>query len=168
LAFTAGFFFFALRAGAQNLTNRILFIFDDSYSMYAPWNSNIKIEVAKKVMGEFLDSLRDIPNLDIALRCYGHTTFFRERNCKDSRLEVPFAQARQNYLKVKQRIQKLEPLGTTPIAYSIGECAADFPPCSNCRNLVILITDGIEECGGNPCEVKKRDFRKTLCHRRRA
>lgn len=33
--------------------NRILFIFDDSYSMYAPWNSNIKIEVAKKVMGDF-------------------------------------------------------------------------------------------------------------------
>ena len=24
-------------------TNRILFIFDDSYSMYAPWNINIKI-----------------------------------------------------------------------------------------------------------------------------
>jgi hypothetical protein len=38
-------------------TNRILFIFDDSYSMYAPWNSNIKIEVAKKIMGEFLDGV---------------------------------------------------------------------------------------------------------------
>jgi hypothetical protein len=31
--------------------------------MYAPWNSNIKIEVAKKVMGEFLDSLKTMPNL---------------------------------------------------------------------------------------------------------
>jgi len=62
-------------------TNRILFIFDDSFSMNGPWNSNIKIEVAKKVMGEFLDSLKNIPNLELALRCYGHTTFFRpERN----------------------------------------------------------------------------------------
>ena len=135
-------------------TNRILFIFDDSYSMYAPWNSNIKIEVAKKIMGEFLDSLKTIPNLELALRCYGHTTFIKpERNCKDTKLEVPFANASSNAIKIKQRIQKLEPLGTTPIAYSLGECVADFTACSNCRNIVILITDGIEECGGNPCEV---------------
>lgn len=135
-------------------TNRILFIFDDSYSMYAPWNSNIKIEVAKKIMGEFLDSLKTIPNLELGLRCYGHTTFIKpERNCKDTKLEVPFGSASSNALKIKQRILKLEPLGTTPIAYSLGESAADFTPCSNCRNIIILITDGIEECGGNPCEV---------------
>ncbi|MCW3076477.1 MAG: hypothetical protein JWO32_1086, partial [Bacteroidetes bacterium] len=139
---------------SSQVTNRLLFIFDDSYSMYAPWNSNIKIEVAKKVMSEFLDSLRNIPDLQLALRCYGHTTFFKpERNCKDSKLEVPFADAKTNYLKIKQRINKLEPLGTTPIAYSLGECAADFTPCSNCRNIVVLITDGIEECNGDPCKV---------------
>lgn len=138
----------------SQITNRILFIFDDSYSMYAPWSSNVKIDVAKKVMGEFLDSIKNITDLEIALRCYGHTTFFKpERNCKDTKLEVPFAPAKTNYLKIKQRIQKLEPMGTTPIAYSLGESAADFPPCSNCRNIIILITDGIEECGGNPCEV---------------
>lgn len=136
------------------VTNRILFIFDDSYSMYAPWNSNIKIEVAKKVMGEFLDSLKNTPNLELALRCYGHTTFFKpERNCKDSKLEIPFAEAVSNAPKIKQRIQKLEPLGTTPIAYSLGESVNDFSPCSGCRNIIILITDGIEECGGNPCQV---------------
>jgi Ca-activated chloride channel homolog len=138
----------------SQVTNRILFIFDDSYSMYAPWNSNIKIEVAKKVMGDFLDSLQNEPNLELALRCYGHTTFFKpERNCKDSKLEVSFAPAKTNALKIKQRIKRLEPLGTTPIAYSLGECVNDFTPCSNCRNIVILITDGIEECGGNPCQV---------------
>ena len=122
--------------------------------MYANWNSNIKIEVAKKVMGEFLDSLKNTPNLQLALRCYGHTTFFKpDRNCEDTKLEVPFAEAKLNAEKIKQRIKRLEPLGTTPIAYSIGQSANDFPPCGDCRNIVILITDGIEECGGNPCEV---------------
>ncbi|MEO6305791.1 MAG: hypothetical protein ABIP51_21760, partial [Bacteroidia bacterium] len=125
----------------SQVTNRILFIFDDSYSMYAPWNSNIKIEVAKKVMGEFLDSLKNLPNLELALRCYGHTTFFKERNCKDTKLEVPFADATINSTKIKQRIQKLEPMGTTPIAFSLGECAEDFTAKNNCRNIVILITD---------------------------
>lgn len=144
-------------------TNRILFIFDDSYSMYAPWNSNIKIEVAKKIMGEFLDSLKGLPNLELALRCYGHTTFIKpERNCKDTKLEVPFAPASQSAPKIKQRIQKLEPLGTTPIAYSLGESATDFTPCSNCRNIIILITDGIEECDGIPCEVSAELQRKGI------
>ena len=146
--------FIISHSASSQVTNRILFIFDDSYSMYAPWNSNIKIEVAKKVMGEFLDSLKNLPNLELALRCYGHTTFFKpDRNCKDSKLEVPFADATINSLKIKQRIQKLEPLGTTPIAYSLGECVNDFTPKANCRNIVILITDGIEECNGNPCQV---------------
>jgi len=138
----------------SQVTNRILFIFDDSYSMYGPWNSNTKIDVAKTIMGEFLDSLKNLPDLELALRCYGHTTFFKpDRNCKDSKLEVPFATAKANAAKIKQRIQKLEPLGTTPIAYSLAECVNDFTPCSNCRNIVILITDGIEECDGNPCQV---------------
>ncbi len=141
--------------GRSQITNRILFIFDDSYSMNAPWSSSTpKIFVAKKVLAEFMDSLKNIPDLEIALRCYGHQTFFRPtRDCEDTKLEIPFGPVNTNYLKVKQRIQKLEPQGTTPIAYSLGKCAADFPPKDNVRNLVILITDGIEECGGNPCEV---------------
>src|ERR1044071_210826 len=97
LVMLLAFIFFGHYRFTAQVTNRILFIFDDSYSMYAPWNSNIKIEVAKKVMGEFLDSLRSEPNLELALRCYGHTTFFKpERNCKDSKLEVPFDAAKTN------------------------------------------------------------------------
>jgi Ca-activated chloride channel family protein len=91
------FVFLNLNKFSSQVTNRILFIFDDSYSMYAPWNSNIKIEVAKKVMGEFLDSLKTMPNLELALRCYGHTTFFKpDRNCKDTKLEVAFDNAKVN------------------------------------------------------------------------
>lgn len=165
IRFGLSLFFFCsgLFSTQAQVTNRILFIFDDSYSMYAPWNSNIKIEVAKQVMSEFLDSLRDIPNLQLALRCYGHTTFFRpERNCKDTKLEVPFADAKTNALKIKQRILRLEPMGTTPIAYSLGESVNDFTPCNTCRNIVILITDGIEECEGNPCQVSAELQRKGI------
>ena len=105
-------------------------------------------------MGEFLDSLKNTPKLQLALRCYGHQTPFRpNRNCQDSKLEVPFDVALTNCKKIKDRINQLQPTGTTPIAYSLGESANDFPPCENCRNIVILITDGIEECDGDPCAV---------------
>lgn len=147
-------FYLCYEANSQNVINRILFIFDDSYSMYAPWNTKPKIDVAKKVMGQLMDSIQKIPNLEIALRCYGHTTFFQPvRNCKDTKLEIPFASASVNAPKIKQFINKLEPKGTTPIAYTIAQAEKDFTECNNCRNIVILITDGIEECEGNPCEV---------------
>ncbi|MBS1647304.1 MAG: VWA domain-containing protein [Bacteroidetes bacterium] len=136
------------------ITTRILFIFDDSFSMYGAWGSGSKIDISKKLMGEFLDSMKNTPRLQLALRCYGHQTPYRpNRNCQDSKLEIPFDKASVNCLKIKDRINRLQPTGTTPIAYSLGESAADFPPCENCRNMVILITDGIEECNGDPCAV---------------
>ena len=137
-----------------NTTTRILFVFDDSFSMFGRWGNGNKIDVSKKLMGEFLDSLKNTPKLQLALRCYGHQTPFRpNRNCKDSKLEVPFDAAFVNCKKIKDRINSLQPTGTTPIAYSLGESTNDFPPCDNCRNIIILITDGIEECDGDPCAV---------------
>src|ERR1051326_7761749 len=54
---------------------RLLFVFDDSFSMFGDWQSGKKIEVAKKLMSEFLDSLMKTsggPDIEIALRVYGH------------------------------------------------------------------------------------------------
>lgn len=147
--------FSAGRKYDPNAKTRLLFIFDDSYSMYGGWNTGTKIDISKKLMGEFLDSIKNLQNVEIALRCYGHTTPFKpNRNCKDSKLEVPFAPVNVNSPKVKAKINSLTPTGTTPIAYSLEQCANDFvPECVDCRNVVILITDGIEECNGDPCAV---------------
>ena len=139
-----------------NATTRILFIFDDSFSMYSRWNSGSRIEIAQKLMGEFLDSIKTINNLEIALRCYGHQTpYTPNRNCQDSKLEIPFAPVLKNSKLVKDRIMRLTPTGTTPIAYSLEQCANDFPANDNSKNIVVLITDGIEECNGDPCKVSK-------------
>jgi Ca-activated chloride channel homolog len=134
--------------------NRILFIFDASYSMLNNWNSGQKMEVAKKLLGEFVDSLKTKSNLEIALRCYGHQFYIGNgKNCKDSRLEVPFGLPYANAQKIKAKLYGIIPTGTTPIAYSLEQCAADFTPCDDCNNIVILITDGQEECGGDPCAI---------------
>src|SRR5687768_15274340 len=42
---------------------RIEFLFDASQSMYARWQSGMKIDVAKKLMSEMLDSLRMLENI---------------------------------------------------------------------------------------------------------
>lgn len=133
---------------------RIEFVFDASFSMFGQWQSGMKMDIAKKMLSEFLDSIQKVPNLEIAFRCYGHQVPLRpERSCTDTKLEVPFA--KNNAALIKNRLKTIVPKGTTPIAYTLEQCANDFPsPASpNIRNIIILITDGIEECDGDPCAV---------------
>jgi len=136
------------KPGTEPLS-RILFVFDGSQSMFGKWQSDVKINIAKKLMSNLLDSLATFDNLQIALRLYGHQKQYPPADCNDTKLEVPFAD--NNYEKVKNRILSITPKGTTPLAFALEQSAGDFPPCENCRNIIILITDGIEECGGDPC-----------------
>ncbi|MFZ4398786.1 MAG: vWA domain-containing protein [Bacteroidales bacterium] len=132
---------------------RILFIFDCSQSMFARWQSDAKINIAQNLLSNMLDSLKDVKNLELAFRVYGHQKNFPPQDCDDTKLEVPFS--KNNYKKIEHKLKSLVPRGTTPIAYSLEKCVDDFPYCNDCRNIVILITDGLEECGGDPCAVSQ-------------
>ncbi|HZK08005.1 MAG TPA: VWA domain-containing protein [Bacteroidales bacterium] len=138
---------------APVVTTRILFVFDASQSMYGRWQSDMKLHIAQRILGRVLDSLKGVDNLELALRLYGHQKPFPPQDCDDTRLEVPFAP--NNIAEIKNRLSTINPKGTTPIAYALSESQYDFTPCTHCRNIIVLITDGIEECGGDPCEVSR-------------
>jgi Ca-activated chloride channel homolog len=142
---------------------RILFIFDASQSMLSQWQNGKKIDGAKKILAQMIDSLSTKKNVEVALRVYGHQSQLRGnmfKDCKDTKLEVPFAKA--NHAKIKQKILEIVPRGTTPIALTLEESAKDFSDCVNCKNVIILITDGIEECGGDPCAISQALQRKGI------
>lgn len=133
---------------------RVLFIFDASQSMYAQWDGNSRMEIAKELLSNMLDSLDNKENLQVGLRCYGHQKPSPPQDCRDTRLEVPFGN--NTIPAIKNRLEILRPKGTTPIAKALESGALDFPAVtSNSRNIVVLITDGIEECGGDPCAVSR-------------
>jgi len=134
-------------------TTRILFIFDASQSMLGRWQSDTKFNIAKRIISEMLDSIANLKNTEFALRVYGHQFQYPPQVCNDTKLEVPFAAG--NTAKIKSRLRTITPRGTTPLAYSLEQSAKDFPPCFNCRNIIVLITDGLEECSGDPCAVSK-------------
>ena len=142
---------------------RILFVFDGSQSMYGRWESGAKIDVAQRLMGQMLDSLQGIQadgNFQLALRVYGHQKPVPPQDCSDTKLEVPFGNG--NIYKIKRVLKTIKPKGTTPIAGSLMKSENDFPPCEDCRNIIILITDGVEACDGDPCVVSKRLQKKGI------
>src|SRR6056297_3237362 len=135
---------------------RILFVLDASRSMTGNWESARKIDVARRLLSRMVDSLDKKDNVEMALRVYGHQSYVPTQDCEDTRLEVPFSQG--NAGKIQITLKTLVPKGTTPIAYSLSQAADDFPD-DDCRNVIILITDGIEACEGDPCAVS-RDLQK--------
>ncbi len=153
-----GFLLFPYSGGAQDdntpLT-RILFVFDASNSMNARWQSDTRISIARRLLKESLDELKGRENLELALRVYGHQVpiIKGHQDCEDTKLEVSFRPG--NVPLIQSTIDKITPQGTTPIARSLELAADDFPPCDNCRNIIILITDGIEACDGDPCAVSR-------------
>jgi Ca-activated chloride channel family protein len=133
-------------------TTRILFVLDCSLSMSKRWEASTNMDISKKILLRTVDSLSRLDHVQVALRMYGHQSSLNpSRNCKDTRLEVPFSKG--NLSLFRQKIKEAAPKGTTPIAYTLEQSGADFPVCEDCRNIIILITDGLEECDGDPCAV---------------
>lgn len=142
---------------------RLLFLLDASGSMANEWQGSTRMNIAKNVLKKLVDSLQNIPNLEMGMRVYGSMSALNMNDCKDTRLEAPIRPANGNFIKL--RLDAIVTRGITPIAYSMQQVLNDFgatPSTGPTRNVVLLITDGIESCGGNLCEVSLQLQRKGI------
>ncbi len=143
----------------QEGVTRILFIFDASGSMMDSWSGRKdvmesgpnRMSVAKQALVDIIDTLKRKPNVEIALRVYGFQSPVVKNDCIDSKLCVPFG--KDNAYYIKDFVKKLTPNGVTPIGYSLEQTVNDFPKDSTARNVIIIITDGEESCGADPCAI---------------
>ncbi len=141
---------------------RMLFVFDASNSMNGFWGDKPRIDVARELLLRSLDELEGQPDLELALRVYGHRSPISGgvQDCDDTHLEVPFSA--NSAPDMRSVIRGLRCVGTTPIARSLERSADDFPSTQKVRkgerairNVIILITDGIEACDEDPCAVSR-------------
>jgi len=130
-----------------SLNNRAVeIVVDASRSMWGRMHGEPKMVVAKEI-------LRDVSywfpeDLELALRAYGSLS----PSDSDSALLVPFGG--ENREPIREAIAGLRPLGQTPIAYALNQAARDFGTMQNDR-AVVLVTDGIESCGGDPVQAAR-------------
>jgi len=146
---------FANREVARKLGSerRILLILDASGSMNHPVKGSrqSKIDVAKRVIRHLLDELPDGTRL--GLRIYGRRYSPKDRRtCQDMERLVPIAPLRRE--KFKQIVDSIRPRGETPMIASVIEGARDFEPGGVGKKTIVLISDGLETCGGSPEQVK--------------
>jgi Mg-chelatase subunit ChlD len=150
----------ALREGqpALSLNERAVeIVVDASRSMWGQINGTSKMAIAQEILRDASIWLPD--DLNLALRAYGNVSPSKANNCTDSALLVPFGT--ESRVPIRQAISDLRPRGQTPIAYALNQAASDFAALESERTLV-LVTDGIESCGGDPVaaarELREQDI----------
>lgn len=139
--FTAALLFLpALAQADAPKGNNVLFIVDASGSMKEKVGEQTRMDAAKEVLGKTLSEMPETMNL--GLMVYGHRT---AKDCSDIELIVPVGSKKAADLL--KTIAGLTAKGETPIAESLMQAAAAFDG----KGKIILVTDGLEECKGDPC-----------------
>ena len=140
----------AQKTAAAPEKTRVLIILDCSNSMWDKWQSEPKIKVTQKVLLRFLDSIRAASDMEVALRVFGHLN----KDAYSTQLEVPFEA--DNTYKLQSKIKTLVPNGGCTAATALTNSLRDFPHDDKSRNIILIITDGMDDCGGNICEVARQ------------
>ena len=132
----------------KTANSNVIFILDASGSMWGQISGKPKIQIAKEVMNDLIDHLPS--DLRAGLMAYGHR---RKGDCHDIELLVPVG--RLDPSKMKARINAISPKGKTPLTAAVRQAAEKLHYNSQ-RATVVLVSDGLETCGGNPCELAEK------------
>jgi len=139
----------AAAAQTDEQTN-VTIILDASGSMQALFSDGrTRIEIAKDAVINLASSLPAQDNA--SLWVYGHRLpqDDPEASCLDIEQVIPLAPV--DPVQFEQVVTPLNAIGYTPIARSLENAVTGTPP--NSHNIVVLMSDGEESCGGDPCAV---------------
>ena len=147
------------QSGAAKTPERTIIVLDASGSMWGEIVGGVKIDIAKAAVSDLVRSLDS--KIELGLMAYGHRS---KGDCTDIELLVP--PGPDNRPAILKAIQSLVPKGKTPLSDAVL-MAAEFLKYGEEKGTVILVSDGIETCGKDPCAVgemlaaKGIDF---VCH----
>ena len=135
---------------AGQTANRLDVILDVSNSMWGRINGRPKIELAREALTGALADLS--PDVAVGLRAYGHRVRVQDKDagCRDT--ERMLAPAPGNGSAIVEIANRLTPRGQTPIARSLREAARDLREEGG-TGTILLMSDGVDSCGGDPVAV---------------
>ena len=130
-------------AAAQN-KGATMMILDGSGSMWGQIDGTAKIEIARDAIGRMLADWPEGRNL--GLMAYGHR---REGDCGD--IETLLPPAPLDRARVDSALADVTPRGKTPVGASVRAAAGSVGETGS----VIVVTDGLENCGADLCTLGK-------------
>jgi len=132
------------KEAVQETARNVELILDASNSMWGQIGGEAKIAIARRVLGQIIEGLPETMN--VGLRVYGHRYGLNDpKACTDTELLVPIRPVEK--ARLIDTVNKIQLKGKTPLVHSVLEAIKDFAAMPN--GSIILVTDGIESCGGD-------------------
>jgi hypothetical protein len=143
-------------SAAERGANTLL-ILDASGSMAgAAGDGGTKMRAAKRAITRYVVGLPDF--VDAGLMVYGHVGSNderdKQRSCKGIETFAPLGDL--THETVDGVLDRFEPVGWTPIAGALRAARTEFDGHIDADNRVILVSDGIETCDGDPVAAARR------------
>ncbi len=136
----------------NNRQLNVLIALDSSGSMAEKIAKGVKIDVARSAITNFTNALPDTAR--VGLLVYGHkgsnAAADRAVSCKGIDLSYPIEPLNRD--RFTTAVNSFQPKGYTPIAAALNRAKEIFSRFDNTtnQNIVYLVSDGIETCGGDP------------------
>ena len=128
--------------------SRMVLVLDASGSMWGQIKGKAKIEIAKEVISDLIDAIPT--NFQTGLIVYGHRL---KGDCKDIEMMIPVG--KHNAAAMKAKVAAISPKGKTPLSESVKR-AAEALQYTKERATVILVSDGLETCDIDPCDLSTK------------
>lgn len=132
-------------------------LLDASGSMKATVNGTPKMDLAKEAIQTFLGEMPE--GVNVSLRVYGHkgTGSDGDKAMSCASTEEIYPLGAYEKAQFSEALNQFGPSGWTPLAASIAAAQEDLKSQTeeNIENIIYVVSDGVETCGGNPVEVAK-------------
>jgi Mg-chelatase subunit ChlD len=137
------------RASGEARQANLALILDASGSMRdeLPGTGKTKLAVAKEVMAELIPQIPADVNGTLWIYAHRYPGEPKSESCQD--IEQVFPLGPVDAAAYVAKIQGIDAIGWTPIADSLEQAARALPVGD--LNSIILVSDGEETCGGDPC-----------------
>ena len=132
-------------------------ILDASGSMAQSVPGGVKMDLAKSSIRDFLKSLP--PSANVGLRVLGHkgSGADKDKQLSCSQTELVYGLEPFNESRFNGVLNSFAPKGWTGIAKALEEAQKDLASKQGpgVKNMIYLVSDGIETCGGDPVATAK-------------
>lgn len=126
---------------------RTIIVMDGSGSMWGQIDGQPKLQIARAAVAEVVSGLP--PEEEIGVMAYGHRV---KGDCSDIELLVPPAAG--NADAVIGAVNAMRFLGKTPLSEAVRQAAEELRYAERAAS-VVLVTDGLETCGSDPCALAR-------------
>ena len=138
------------RAQEEIERTNVLIVLDVSGSMAGRMNGVVKMDLARNVVRDLVDNMPS--DMKVGLVVYGARSAREKNDCND--IEVLRRVEPVQPHSFDAALKPLKPRGMTPIGASLRKGAEALKGVPG-KSTIVLISDGTETCGSDPCQVAR-------------